>query len=125
MLIKKIWNRCINSTLYSIQGIKYAIQNEEAFRFEIVILILAIIVGIYLGESPFERVFLIGSIMLILIVELLNSAIEATIDRISTEKHPLSKAAKDTGSAAVFCSFILASYIWCEILFNHFLESKI
>ena len=102
----------------TVAGLRWAFRNEEAVRLEIVGLIFFIPLAVWLGQSAVERALLIGSLFLVLIVELINSAIEATIDRIGTERHSLSGAAKDLGSAAVFVALINAATTWLLILFT-------
>ncbi|NHB93504.1 diacylglycerol kinase [Photorhabdus cinerea] len=113
--------RIIKATRYSVKGIKAAWQNEAAFREEIIVAILALIVAFYLDVSVIERILLIGSIMLVLIMEILNSAIEAIVDRIGSEFHELSGRAKDMGSAAVFLTIILALIVWSTVLWQFFM----
>lgn len=113
--------RIIKATRYSVKGIKAAWQNEAAFREEIIVAVLAVIVAFYLDISVIERILLIGSVMLVVIVEILNSAIEAIVDRISSEFHELSGRAKDMGSAAVFLTIILALIVWSAILWQFFM----
>jgi len=91
-------------------------REEEAFRQECVLALVAIPAGLWLGNNGVERAALIGPMLLILIVELLNSAIETAIDRIGTERHALSGLAKDLGSAAVFVSFVLLASTWALVL---------
>ena len=109
--------RLIKAGQYSWQGIKAAYQHEEAFRQEVWILIIAIPLAIWLGESGLEKALLIGSILLLLIVELLNSAVEAVVDRIGSERHELAGRAKDMGSAAVTVAIINTLIIWLLIVF--------
>ncbi len=113
--------RVINATGYSIKGLKAAWINEAAFRQESVAAIVAIAIAFYLDISGIERIFLISSVVLVAIVELLNSAIEAVVDRIGTEHHELSGRAKDIGSAAVFVSIGLALFVWATVLWQHYL----
>ena len=94
--------RLINAFGYSIEGFKSAFKNEDAFRQELILAIILIPAGILIGENGFQKALLVSSILAVLIVELLNSGIEATVDRISLEKNSLAKRAKDIGSAAVF-----------------------
>ena len=110
--IKKLFYACI----YSAKGLKACYQNEFAFRLEVWLAILLIPIGYLLGESEVERILLIVPIFFVLIVEMLNSAIEAVVDRVSLEHHELSGMAKDVGSAAVFICLALAAYVWFEIL---------
>ncbi|NQZ31102.1 MAG: diacylglycerol kinase [Oceanospirillaceae bacterium] len=107
--------RIFKAAGYSWQGIVYAWQNEAAFRQEFVLFVVASIVAIFSSVSPVEKAVLIGSVAIVIIVEILNSAIEAVVDRFGKEFHPLSKAAKDMGSAAVFISLAAAALIWMII----------
>ncbi len=109
--------RLIKAGQYSWQGVKAAYQHEEAFRQEVWILAVAIPLAIWLGETHLEKALLIGSILLLVIVELLNSAIEAVVDRIGLERHELAGRAKDMGSAAVTVAIVNASLIWLFIIF--------
>ena len=97
-------------------GLKACWQHEEAFRQEVIISLIAIPLALYLGESAVERSILIGSLLLLLVIELLNSAIEITVDRIGLEHHELSGRAKDIGSAAVFLGMVLVGSSWLIIL---------
>src|SRR5580700_11744547 len=100
----------------SLRGLAGAFREEAAFRQELAFAALVIPSGLWLGHSGIERALLIGPVLLILIVELLNSAIEATVDRISFERHALAGLAKDIGSAAVFMSFVLLISVWLLVL---------
>ncbi len=100
----------------SLNGLGHALTSERAFLQELVLLIAGSIAAFVLTDSNVERALLIGVLGLVLIVELLNSAVEATVDRIGPEQHPLSKRAKDLGSAAVLLSLVLAVAIWLIIL---------
>lgn len=110
--IKKLWS----ATIYSIQGLKACYHSEYAFRLEVWLAIFLVPLGYWLGESSIERVLLIVPIFLVLIVELLNSAIEAIVDRISLDQHELSGFAKDVASAAVLLSLIIFLITWIIIL---------
>ena len=101
---------------YSLQGIRAAFRHEDAFRQEIVLAIVLIPIAILAERSGIGRALMIGSILLVLIVELLNSALEAAVDRISLERHSLAKRAKDIGSAAVFISLVNVVVIWALVL---------
>ncbi|CDH32836.1 diacylglycerol kinase [Xenorhabdus bovienii] len=114
--------RIIKAAGYSAKGIRAAWQNEAAFRQEVIVAMLAIIIAFSLDFGTFERLLLIGSVMLVVIVEILNSAIEAVVDRIGSEYHELSGRAKDMGSAAVFLTMILALFIWGMILWSYFMH---
>ncbi len=106
--------------IWSAAGVKTAWKNELAFRVESIIVIILIPLGIWLGRSAAERALLIASCLLILIIELLNSALEAVVDRIGTEHHELSGRAKDMGSAAAFFAMLTAGIIWVLIAFERF-----
>ncbi|MEQ5128180.1 diacylglycerol kinase [Providencia alcalifaciens] len=108
--------RVIKAAGYSLKGLKAAWVNEAAFRQEAVAAIIAIIIAFYLDISQIDRILLIGSVVLVAIVELINSAIEAVVDRIGSEYHELSGRAKDIGSAAVFVTIGLALFIWGTVL---------
>ena len=101
---------------YSSRGITFAIKNERAFQQEVVLLVAGVIAAFLLADRGLERAVLIGSVGIVLVVELINSAIEATIDRIGPEQHPLSQRAKDLGSAAVFVSLVVAAGVWVLVL---------
>lgn len=102
--------------LYSVQGFRTAWKYEHAFRQELMLVIPAAILALLLPLPPLHKLALIGVLVLVLIVELINSAIEAVVDRVSLERHPLSKNAKDIGSAAVFLALSLAGATWLVIL---------
>lgn len=108
--------RLVNATGYSWAGIKAAWQHEEAFRQEVRLAIILMPLAIWLGDTGVERALLIGSVMLILLAELANSAVEAVIDRIGPERHPLAGRAKDLGSAAVFIALLNAVVVWLLVL---------
>ena len=108
--------RLINATRNSVQGLRQAWRTEAAFRYEIYVLIIALPAAWLLGGGAVERALMIGSVLLVVVVELINSAIEAVVDRIGTEHHELSGRAKDIGSAAVFCSILLAMAVWLILL---------
>jgi len=111
----------IKAVIWSMAGIKAAWKNEQAFRWEATIVLLMMPVGLWLGRTAVERALLIASSMSILIIELLNSAVEAVVDRIGPERHELSKRAKDLGSAAAFISMITAAVVWGLIAYERFL----
>lgn len=115
--------RIIKATGYSLKGLRAAWKSEAAFRQEAIMMIIAIIVAFLLDVQWIERLLLISSMVLMAIVELLNSAIEAVVDRIGTELHELSAKAKDIGSAAVFISICLAIFIWSVVIGNHYFVS--
>ena len=108
--------RLWNALGYSRDGLAAAWKNEAAFREELLLAAIAIPLALFLGKTGVDRSILIGSIILILIVEILNSAIEAVVDKASPEKHELAKRAKDMGSAAVLFSLLNAAVVWACIL---------
>ena len=108
--------RLINALGYSRDGLKAAWKNEAAFREELLLAAVAIPLALFLGKTGVDRALLLGSILLILIVEILNSAVEAVVDKASPEKHELAKRAKDMGSAAVLLSLLNAAVIWACVL---------
>ncbi len=112
--------RIVKATGYSMLGFKAAYKHEEAFRQELYLVVLMIPLAFYLGEGAIERSLMIGSLMLVLIAELLNSAIEALVDRVGIELHVLSGRAKDIGSAAVFVSLTNVVVIWGLILIEKY-----
>jgi len=112
----------INAFRYTFAGLKSAWKNELAFRGEVVVVTIMLPLGIWLGRSAVERALLIASILLILLTELLNSALEAVVDRIGPERHELSKRAKDMGSAAAFISMVTAALVWIIIAYDRFLS---
>lgn len=114
------FTRIIKAAGYSWKGIRAAWINEAAFRQEAVAVILAIAIACWLDVDAITRVLLIGSVALVMIVEILNSAIEAVVDRIGTELHELSGRAKDMGSAAVLMSILLALATWGMLLWSHY-----
>ena len=108
--------RLINALRWSIKGFDSAYRNEEAFRQELMLLVVLAPLGLWLGDSGVERALLVGSLLIVLIVELLNSAIENLVDRVGEEYHKLSGRAKDQGSAAVFLSLLLVVVVWGMVL---------
>ncbi len=100
----------------SVNGLAYAAKSERAFQQEVVLFIAGSIAAFLLTDISVERALLVGSLAIVVIVELINSAIEAAVDRIGPELHELSKTAKDSGSAAVLVSLVLAAVIWLIIL---------
>ncbi|MGA2779489.1 MAG: diacylglycerol kinase [Steroidobacteraceae bacterium] len=111
--------RILRAFGYSLQGFRHAWHEEAAFRQELLLSLVVVPVGLYLGHNGVERALLVGPMLLILIVEILNSAVEAVVDRSGTERHPLAGMAKDMGSAAVLLSFILLGTVWLLILSDH------
>jgi len=108
--------RLMNAFGYSIAGTLAAFKHEDAFRQEIFLAVVLTPVALYFGEMAIDQALMISSLLFIIIVELLNSSIEATVDRISVKHHKLAKRAKDIGSAAVFFSLINAAVIWFLLL---------
>ena len=98
------------------RGFAAAWREEEAFRQECLLALVVVPLGFWLGESGVERALLIGPMFLVLVIELVNSAVEATVDRIGVERHPLSAIAKELGSAAVFVAFVLLGLNWLLVL---------
>lgn len=117
--------RIVKAVGYSWKGLSAAWQNEAAFRQEMLLTIVAIAVAVWLDVTVVERVLLIGSVVLIVIFEIINSAIEAVVDRIGTERHELSGRAKDMGSAAVLITILLALFTWLSILYSHFFRAAL
>ena len=109
---KRIWL----ATIYSWRGLKWVFRHEAAFRQELALAVLLAPLGLWLGETGLERALLVGVLMLVLIVELLNSGIEAAVDRFGDEIHRLSGQAKDAGSAAVFLSLANVVVVWGLVL---------
>jgi diacylglycerol kinase (ATP) len=112
----KGWRRIVNAFGFSLKGLQECYQLEEAFRQELWLIIPLIPVALWAGDTPTERALLVGSLLIVPIVELLNSAIEANVDRIGYERHELSGRAKDIASAAVLLSLVFAAVIWALIL---------
>ncbi|ELA7199367.1 diacylglycerol kinase [Vibrio parahaemolyticus] len=113
--------RIIKATGYSIQGLKAAFKHEAAVRQELALLSIAVILACVVDVGMIERILLIGVVVLVLIVELINSAIEAVVDRIGVERHELSGRAKDIGSAAVMVALAFAAFTWLYILSSRYL----
>jgi diacylglycerol kinase (ATP) len=110
----RVWN----AFFYSVEGFKAAFRHEDAFRQELLLTLVCIPLALWLEPDAVGRALMIGALFLVLIVELVNSAIEAVVDRVSLEKHDLAKRAKDIGSAAVLLSLINAATIWTLVLFT-------
>ena len=108
--------RIVNATRVSLAGLAAAARHENAFQLELIAVAVLVPCGWMLGENGVERALLIGSLILVLIVELINSAIEAIVDRVSLEYHDLSKRAKDMGSAAVMLSLVNVAAVWALVL---------
>lgn len=113
---KRVWN----ATRYSIAGLRAAWQNEAAFRQEVVLVLLLAPLGLWLGTTATQRALLLGTCLLVLVTELLNSAVEAAVDRIGSDHNRLSGRAKDLGSAAVFVSLVLLAVVWGLIAWERF-----
>ena len=116
----KGFKRLVNAFYYSLAGFKAAWKNEEAFRQEIMVGIIVVPAGIFMGKTGIQRAILILSYLIIPLVELLNTAVEATVDRVGMEKHELSGRAKDLGSASVFLSICIAVIVWAFIAWDRF-----
>jgi diacylglycerol kinase (ATP) len=110
--------RIIRAMGASMRGLRGAFREEAAFRQELALAVIVIPLGLWLGHSGVERALLTSPVLLILVVELINSAIEATVDRIGFERHALAGLAKDIGSAAVFVSFLLLGTVWLLVLLS-------
>ena len=108
----------VNAAHYSMAGFQAAWKHELAFRIEAVVIAVMLPVGLWLGQSAVEYALLIGSSMIVLITELLNSAMEAVVDRIGQEHHILSKTAKDLGSAAACLSQLTAALVWALVAYD-------
>jgi diacylglycerol kinase (ATP) len=111
--------RLLRAFGYSFQGFRYTWREEAAFRQEVALSLAVIPAGLYLGRSGVERALLVSPMLMILVVEILNSAVEAVVDRSGPELHPLAGMAKDMGSAAVMLSFALLGTVWLLILSDH------
>ncbi len=110
--------RIINAYGYSLAGFRACYQHEAAFRQELLVLVLLLPLGLYLGQSGVERALLVGSLLLVPLMELINSAIEAVVDRFGGEHHELSGRAKDIGSASVFLAICMAVVVWLLVLWG-------
>ena len=114
--IADVWKRVVSATRFSLAGLGAAYRHEQAFRLELLVLAFVVPLGLWFGETGVQRALLIGSWCLVLIVELLNSAMEVLVDRLWPERSELAGRAKDMGSAAVFCAIPLACVVWLLIL---------
>lgn len=110
------FTRLLNATRCSLAGLGHALRHEDAFRQELLLAAILVPVGLWLGANGVERALLTGSVLLVLIVELLNSALEAAVDRVSLDEHPLAGRAKDMGSAAVMLALANAAAVWLLVL---------
>ena len=113
-------NHVVKAFGYSMQGLRAAWQFEEAFRLELLALVVMLPAALWLGGSGVERAMLVGSLLLVLIIELINSAVEAVVDRVGVEHHTLAGRAKDIGSAAVFMALVNVTAVWGFILYDRF-----
>jgi diacylglycerol kinase (ATP) len=111
--------RLLRAFGYSFQGFRHTWREEAAFRQEVALALIVVPAGVYFGRSGIERAMLVSPMLLILVVEILNSAVEAVVDRSGTELHHLAGMAKDMGSAAVMLSFVLLGTVWLLILSDH------
>lgn len=111
-------SRLKNAFSNSMQGLRAAFVREAAFREETLLALLLIVVASCVSVSTVERILLLGSVLIVLIIELLNSSIEKLVDRVSEEVHPLSKYVKDAASASVFLSLVLLVVVWSLIFFG-------
>lgn len=114
---KKGLVRLWNALGYSREGLQATWEHEAAFREEVLLALVLVPLGLYLGHSGVEKALLVGSVLLVLIVEILNSALESIVDRVSLERHPLAKRTKDQGSAAVLLALAVTALVWGCILF--------
>jgi diacylglycerol kinase (ATP) len=119
------FTRIIQAFFNSLAGLADAWRHESAFRQEILLAVVLVPVACWVRVTPTERAVLIGSVLLVLIVELLNSSVEAAIDRISFDRHSLSKRAKDLGSAAVLIALVMLAVVWGLILLPHMAASAL
>jgi diacylglycerol kinase (ATP) len=110
------WRRLVDAARYSGAGLAAAARHEAAFRQELLLAAVLVPLGLWLGNGGIERALLAGSVLLVLVVELLNSAVEAAVDRVSLEDHELAKRAKDLGSAAVMISLLTLAVVWLLVL---------
>ncbi len=117
---KRGLRRLLDATRYSLDGLRAAWRHEDAFRQEVVIGAILVAVAVALPVTPVEKILLVSVVLLVPIVELLNTAVEAAIDRDSLRIDPLAKRAKDYGSAAVMLALVLAGGTWAAILVNRF-----
>lgn len=114
-------NRVLHAWGYSVQGLTTALRVESAFRQEAMLALLMLPAAFWLGRNAIEVALLTGAVLLVLIVELLNSAIEAVVDRVSFDLHELSKRAKDYGSAAVLIALLWCGGVWASVIYQRWL----
>jgi diacylglycerol kinase (ATP) len=110
--------RILNALFYSVDGFRAAYHHEDAFRQEVLLAVVLVPLALFLPATGVGKALMIASVLLVLMVELVNSAVEATVDRISLENHQLAKRAKDIGSAAVFVSLVNVVAVWGLVLFG-------
>jgi len=108
--------RLVDATRYSLAGLVEAARHEDAFRQELILAAVLVPLGLVLGASGVERALLVGSVLVVLVVELVNSAVESTVDRVSLDDHQLAKRAKDLGSAAVMLALVVMGAVWLLVL---------
>jgi diacylglycerol kinase (ATP) len=116
--------RVLNACVYSVHGLQSAFRHEEAFRQEVLAAAVLIPIALLLDIRGTGKALMIASVLLVLIVELLNSAVEAAVDRVSLENHQLAKRAKDIGSAAVFIALVNVPVVWALVLWDRFLADQ-
>ena len=119
--IRHVWN----ALHYSADGLLATFRNETAVRLELIMAVVLIPIALILPLKGIEKVMLIGSVLLVLVVELLNTAVESIVDRVSEETHHLSKRAKDAGSAAVFISLVILGITWFTLCSSIYFESDV
>ena len=119
--IRHVWK----ALHYSTDGLIATFRNETAFRLELIMAVVLIPIALILPLKGIEKVMLIGSVLLVLVVELLNTAVESVVDRVSEETHHLSKRAKDAGSAAVFISLVILGITWFTLCSSIYFESDV
>ena len=112
------FKRVLNAAGYSWAGLRAAFKHEDAFRQEVFLAVVLVPLALFLGHTGIERALMVGAVLGVLIVELLNSAVEAAVDRISLEHHQLIKRAKDMGSAAVMIALVNVVVVWALVLLN-------
>jgi diacylglycerol kinase (ATP) len=112
--LRRIWN----ALLYSIEGFRAAYRHEDAFRQECLLALVLVPAAFFMPAGGVGKALMIAAVLLVLMVELLNSAVEAAVDRVSLENHQLAKRAKDIGSAAVFLSLVNVAVVWALVLFG-------
>ena len=112
--------RLLRATVYSVQGFVHAFRHEAAFRQELALTVVLVPAALWLGRDVIESAMLVAALFFVLVVELLNSAVEAAVDRHGDEHHELSGAAKDLGSAAVFVSLTIVVVVWGAVVYDRF-----